>query len=132
MCTSSDQIRRANLDGSEVETIIAADVSFPADIELELEGGKIYWADRNLDWIRRANLDGSNVEVLISTGSGSNWGIDLDVAGGMMYWVDVNNVTVKRADLGGTGVQLVQYADRAWSNIACEREWHEHLREIIA
>ncbi len=48
-------------------------------------------------------------------------------------WLDAAREAATAArELGGTGVQLVRYADRAWRDIAHEREWHEHLREIIA
>ena len=48
-------------------------------------------------------------------------------------WLDaVREASNAALELGGTGVQLVKYADRAWSDIAHERDWHEHIREILA
>src|SRR5688500_9114857 len=40
-------IRRANLDGSQLETLISTGFTFPSDLELDLSNGHIYWADRD-------------------------------------------------------------------------------------
>ena len=138
--TAEDKIHRANLDGSNVEVLVAADkattneLDSPDTLVLDVEGGKMYWMiaievggvdvgwfqihRANLDgsnvedlvamenwnspalsvtsnkiyWtfaykIHRANLDGSNVEVLITTELGVIGGIALDVTGGKIYWV---------------------------------------------
>lgn len=34
-------------------------------------------------------------------------------------------------ELGGTGIQLVEQSGRAWRDIDQEREWHDHLTEIL-
>ena len=72
-------IRRANLDGSQVETIITG-LEHPEGLDIDEGAGKIYWAE----WgrIGRANLNGSQVETI-----GSVWGADiaLDVDGGKAY-----------------------------------------------
>jgi len=67
----SDVIRRSNLDGSNVETLLtAADgLDTPQHIAVDPAAGKIYWADLNAPTqIGRANLDGSNVETLFGGG----------------------------------------------------------------
>jgi hypothetical protein len=89
-------LRRSDLDGGNVRTIVAAGGTFtPKQLRLEPEAGKLYWADREGMRVMRSNLDGSGIETLVTTGSGtsdrndaSNWcvGIALDVAGGYVYW----------------------------------------------
>ncbi|MYF91354.1 MAG: hypothetical protein F4184_04250, partial [Gemmatimonadetes bacterium] len=56
-------ICRANLDGSNVETLID-EQNNPGVIDLEAAGGQIYWTAT--EGVYRANLDGSNVETLIT------------------------------------------------------------------
>ena len=56
-------ICRANLDGSNVETLIA-EHSIPGFLALDAAGGQIYWTAT--EGVYRANLDGSNVETLIT------------------------------------------------------------------
>jgi len=66
--TESDKIRRANLDGSNVEHILTV-LKWPRDIALDLHNRKMYWVNKfNFDTskIYRANLDGSNIEVIFN------------------------------------------------------------------
>ena len=60
------RIRRANLDGSNIETLITDVGAFPSSLALDGDGGKMYWTDNRARNIRRANLDGSNIETLIT------------------------------------------------------------------
>ena len=64
-----DKIQRADLDGSNVETLLTFEnfLRLPFGIALDVAGGKMYWTDPTRDRIRRANLDGSGVEDIINT-----------------------------------------------------------------
>ena len=50
-----DQIKRANLDGSDVETVIFLGNSVPQGIDIDNEHGKMYWVDSYQEVIQRAN-----------------------------------------------------------------------------
>jgi len=58
-------IYSANLDGSNVQTLVS-DIDFPWGIALDLDDGKMYWADIIEGTIRRADLDGTDVELIQS------------------------------------------------------------------
>ena len=107
-------VMRANLDGSNVITIVPVGGTFtPKQLKLDPKNRKLYWSDREGMRIMRANLDGSKVETLVVTGYGesdrkdaSHWcvGIALDVEGGKLYWTqkggdNSHNGTIKRANL---------------------------------
>ncbi|MCY3868972.1 MAG: hypothetical protein OXG87_05395 [Gemmatimonadetes bacterium] len=64
-----DKIQRANLDGSNVETLLTYDnaLRIPRGIALDVAAGKMYWTDSVTDSIRRANFDGSDIELIIDT-----------------------------------------------------------------
>jgi DNA-binding beta-propeller fold protein YncE len=80
------EIRRANLDGSGIETVVTG-AGKPATIAVDVAGGKVYWTDYVLDVVRRANLDGTGVEDLFVVGANLNpGGIALDLPGGKVYW----------------------------------------------
>ena len=87
-----ERIRRANLDGSNVEVLISVESTALWGLFLDLTGGKIYWLETtyrlngNVGRIRRANLDGSNVEYLISEELGVLGGVTFDFTGGKIYW----------------------------------------------
>ena len=101
-------IHRANLDGTNVETLVRGDNSVKEFIALDISGGKVYWTE----WthlgsgkIQRANLDGSNIEDLVTGLSSSVRGIALDLSQGKMYWGTIDKI--QRANLNGSNVQDV-------------------------
>ena len=99
-------VKRANLDGRSVETIVAG-LPDPFGIALDVGAGKMYWGDFcgiPAD-IKRANLDGSTVETIV-TGLFSVRGIALDVGAGKMYWT-AGPEGVQRANLDGSDVEVL-------------------------
>ena len=128
-------IQRANLDGTNVEQIVEADVRRPADIALDLLRGKIYWTDSwNIYW---SDLDGSSLQPFIAFADEEedfNWptaawkademeggvnmasgvtSIAVDVLGGKIYWIshlpedDYDEGYVARANLDGSNVEFL-------------------------
>jgi hypothetical protein len=89
-------VRRANLDGSEVTTVVPMGSTYtPKQLKLDVTAKKLYWSDREGMRIQRAGLDGSGLETLVTVASGAsarqnaaNWcvGLALDVAHGFVYW----------------------------------------------
>ena len=89
-------IERANLDGSNLTTIIPPGGTFtPKQVQLDKKSRKLYWCDREGMRVMRSNLDGSNIETLVETGHGDddrldarNWcvGIAFDLEGEKLYW----------------------------------------------
>ena len=71
---------RANLDGSNVEDLVAPVSGVQAHgIALDLVGGKMYWTEGRRGTIQRANFDGTNVEDLVTNGLRSPGAIALDI-----------------------------------------------------
>ncbi len=63
---SYDWIKRANLDGSQVETILTG-LNAPQDIVYDPDNDRIYWTEALINpVIKRANADGSNAEIIVS------------------------------------------------------------------
>ena len=98
-------IRRANLDGTGVEDVVAG-LSDPDGLALDVAGGKMYWTDDEADKIQRANLDGTAIEDVVN-GLSSPEGIALDLSRGNVYWTDRGTDKIQRAKLDGTGVEDV-------------------------
>ncbi len=105
----TDKIHRANLDGSQVETLISTGLDIPEGLALDVSAGKMYWTDSGTDRIHRANLDGSQVETLISTGLRNPEGLALDVSAGKMYWTTggISPGSIHRANLDGSQVETL-------------------------
>ncbi len=97
-----DSIRRINLDGSGLFTIVGG-FSALRSMAIDFAGGKIYLA--NASQIQRVNLDGSGVETLIANGLGEPNGLCLDLIAGKIYWTDAAAAKIQRANLNGTNVE---------------------------
>ena len=112
--SSRGTIHRANLDGSNVETLITG-ADAPNSLALDVDGGHIYWTDWERGTIRRANLDGSNAETLpidVDTPTPHHpRDLVLDVDGGHIYWTDRDKSTflgtIHRANLDGSNAETL-------------------------
>jgi len=75
-------IQRANLDGTQVQTLLEGPAldfrDNGVELALDVEGGKMYWTNNGRGMIQRANLDGTDVEVIMS-GNLPRGGLALDV-----------------------------------------------------
>ena len=110
-------IHRSSLDGSNVEPLVIPDLRGPGKIALDVAGGKMYWADRELASIHRSDLDGSNTETLVKGYGPPGWAwiidVTLDAAGGKIYWTtgllhgDYLSFIVKRSDLDGSNAETL-------------------------
>jgi len=65
----SGRIMRCDLDGSNDVTITPSVMAY--NIEIDVDGGKLYWSDVTSNVIKWSDLDGSNIESIISVTSGS-------------------------------------------------------------
>ncbi len=80
------KIRRANLDGSNVEDILT-ELEWPNDIALDIHNLKMYWTDLGSNNILRSNLDGSNIEeILDAEDENKPHSIALDTDENKIYW----------------------------------------------
>ncbi|NNE35402.1 MAG: DUF5050 domain-containing protein [Rhodothermales bacterium] len=100
-------ILRANFDGTDSEVLVTAASEELGHMELDVDGGKMYWVNTTAGEISRSNLDGSSIEQVVSlSGRG---GISLDLTADKIYWVDwaVGSVegSVRRANLDGSGIE---------------------------
>jgi DNA-binding beta-propeller fold protein YncE len=119
------RIQRANLDGSNVETLIVAgkgeadradQANWCVGISIDPEGGKVYWTQKGSDnsfrgTIRRANLEipkgqtaenRTDIEILFAA-LPEPIDLDLDLKNKMIYWTDRGDAprgnTVNRAPM---------------------------------
>ncbi len=103
-------IRRANLDGSNVETVKAG-LADPVGIALDLNAGYLYWADRHWGAIYRGRLRNVNnltAETVVD-GLTKPYQIALDTFNGHMYWTERGGSKIRRADLDGKNVINIDF-----------------------
>jgi hypothetical protein len=100
----SATIKRADLDGSNVEVLVSA-ASVAGKIELDLIREKIYWSSGAL--LFRADFNGSNKEIIFT--STSIHGIAIDHDAEKLYFSarDVAVKSIRRSDLDGSNVETL-------------------------
>ncbi|MBN2005356.1 MAG: DUF5050 domain-containing protein [Anaerolineae bacterium] len=108
VATGTDySVKRANLDGSNVETLYTSATGTPKGIALDTRNGKVYFTDNHgtVAKIQRMNLDGSGLEDVLTGVMAIS--IVLDVNGGKMYYTTSDDYSVKRANTDGSGVEIL-------------------------
>jgi Low-density lipoprotein receptor repeat class B len=79
--TEKNVIRRANVDGSEIQTLIERPgAGFEGGFAIDPAAGRLYWSEAEAHDIATANLDGSGVQALFSTGQDSPEGLAVETA----------------------------------------------------
>ncbi|MDE0426461.1 MAG: DUF5050 domain-containing protein [Candidatus Poribacteria bacterium] len=114
------KIQWANVDGTNIKDLVTD--GYPADIALDVLGGKMYYTDDIRGLIYRADVDGSNVEDILTDVAPRS--IALDVLGSKMYWTEwhfESDDKIRRANLDGSNVEDLVTAglDGVW-NIALD------------
>ena len=111
---SAGSIRRADLDGQNVQTVLSG-LSHPWGIALDVTNGFLYWTQPNNEGnndvgIFRAGLDGSSPQEVLDA---NGMAIALDVPGGKMYFSRMSATTsVYSADLDGSNpAEVVPWAE---------------------
>ena len=115
-------IRRANLDGTNVEIILTGwgTRSTTGIGGIAVADGKIYWTEL-LGWshegnIHRANLNGTNIETL-ATPLGRPTSIAVDTVGGKVYCANSSG-GIQRMDINGGEIENVVYGIAAPGDFA--------------
>ncbi|CAC5419093.1 unnamed protein product [Mytilus coruscus] len=116
--SGTDQIVRANLDGSNRTTIINSNLEKPRAIELDPSNEKIYFSDWGSNpKIERCNFDGSDRQAIVTTDIYWPNGIALafmseiivsDFTEERLFWCDAQLHQIKSANFDGTDVQLIR------------------------
>jgi len=120
------KIMRANLDGSDVETLISTDVKSPVGIALDVPNGKLYFTDRYANTIKRANLDGTDVEMVVKN---TNYPVDLaiDFEKRNIYWTGRTDgvlfvADMDQNDVDGGGLKPIATGLHAPIGVAIDRK----------
>ena len=105
--TEEDRIRRANLNGSNIQTV-ATNLGTLGGIAIA--NGKIYWTektDENSGKIQAANLSGAiNIEEIATFTTSVPLGVAVDTKEHKLYWTNSNR-RIQRSNLSGEDIQGV-------------------------
>jgi len=102
---AGERIRRANLDGTSVETLLTGTGTI-GDISIGAQ--KLYWTEQtneNIGKIRRSNLDGTKPQTLTTLKS-VPLGIAVDPTQRKLYWSNSAG-KIQRANLNGKNIRSI-------------------------
>ncbi len=82
--TYGSVIKKADMDGSNLMTIVSTGLYFPHGITVDEASSRIYWTDSTNNLIETARYDGSGRHKIAS----SNFPVEIGVFGDKVYWTD--------------------------------------------
>ena len=107
-CVFPDRIQRANLDGTDIETIHSGKHSFTG---LDIHGSYLYWTEFSpVSRIQRSALGGAQVETVIE--GPRPWSVE--VYNGKIYYTQQGDNTLMKANLDSTGQEVVVSGIDGW------------------
>ncbi|XP_064634178.1 low-density lipoprotein receptor-related protein 4-like isoform X2 [Lineus longissimus] len=112
-----DKIKRAFMNGSNVEEIVNTGLESPGGIAVDWINNKLFWTDSGTSRIEVSNLDGSDRHVLISKSLEKPRAIAAHPQQGTIYWTDWGSTPkIERASMNGKDRQTIHDTSLFWPN----------------
>ncbi|XP_064423218.1 low-density lipoprotein receptor-related protein 4 isoform X2 [Latimeria chalumnae] len=112
-----DVIRRANLNGSGMETVIGQGLKTTDGLAVDWVARNLYWTDTGRNTIEVAHLDGTARKVLINSSLDEPRAIAVFPKKGYLFWTDWGHIAkIERAHLDGTDRKVLINTDLGWPN----------------
>ncbi|XP_052221892.1 deleted in malignant brain tumors 1 protein-like [Dreissena polymorpha] len=102
----TDTIDVVSLPTLKRSTIIATDINYPTDIELDIRQRKLYWSDRYYSKIEVTDYDGKKRKTVLA-GLSNVYGLALDTNNNFIYWADANTQRIEKVNIDGSQRQNV-------------------------
>eukprot|EP00067_Danio_rerio_P011062 NP_001338643.1 low-density lipoprotein receptor-related protein 4 [Danio rerio] len=114
---SLDVIRRVNLDGSDMETVISSGLKTTDGLAVDWVARNMYWTDTGRNTIEVAHLDGTSRKVLVNNSLDEPRAIAVFPSKGFLFWTDWGHIAkIERAFLDGTDRKVLINTDLGWPN----------------
>lgn len=83
---ANPKLERAELDGNNRMTLVNSSIVWPNALVVDIENGKLFWADTKLDKIETMNMDGSGRRIVLDVNVPHVFSLTL--LGDRLYWTD--------------------------------------------
>ncbi|POI31523.1 hypothetical protein CIB84_004726 [Bambusicola thoracicus] len=112
-----DVIRRSDLNGSNMETVIGQGLKTTDGLAVDWVARNLYWTDTGRNTVEVARLDGSSRKVLINNSLDEPRAIAVFPKKGYLFWTDWGHVAkIERANLDGSERKILINTDLGWPN----------------
>ncbi|KAL7866880.1 hypothetical protein AOLI_G00146940 [Acnodon oligacanthus] len=114
---SLDVIRRVNLDGSGMETVVSQGLKTTDGLAVDWVARNMYWTDTGRNTIEVSRLDGSARKVLVNNSLDEPRAIAVFPSKGFLFWTDWGHIAkIERAHLDGSDRKVLINTDLGWPN----------------
>uniref|UniRef100_T1IRJ2 EGF-like domain-containing protein n=1 Tax=Strigamia maritima TaxID=126957 RepID=T1IRJ2_STRMM len=108
---------RADLNGSQMETVVDRDLTTADGIAVDWIAKNLYWTDTGRNVIEVSRLDGTSRKTIINTDLDEPRAIVLFPRKGYLFWSDWGNIPkIERSYMDGTHRKVIASTDLAWPN----------------
>jgi hypothetical protein len=107
-------IKRANMDGTNITTLVMGGLSMPADLAVDWIHDKLYWSDSGFKRIEEVDLHTSERRIVVQLDSSSNphgLAVYPTMEHGILYWTDSLNRNLQRILNTGTSHAVIHQAN---------------------
>lgn len=112
-----DVIRRSDLNGSNMETVIGQGLKTTDGLAVDWVARNLYWTDTGRNTVEVARLDGSSRKVLINNSLDEPRAIAVFPKKGYLFWTDWGHIAkIERANLDGSERKILINTDLGWPN----------------
>ncbi|KAA8596151.1 hypothetical protein FQN60_011442 [Etheostoma spectabile] len=112
-----DVIRRANLDGTGMETVISQGLKTTDGLAVDWVARNMYWTDTGRNTIEVARLDGTSRKVLVNNSLDEPRAIAVFPSKGFLFWTDWGHIAkIERSHLDGSDRKVLINTDLGWPN----------------
>ncbi|XP_075921535.1 low-density lipoprotein receptor-related protein 4 isoform X1 [Petromyzon marinus] len=112
-----DVIRRVNLDGTGMETVIGEGLTTTDGLSVDWIARNLYWTDTGRNSIEVARLDGSCRRVLINQSLDEPRAIAVFPRKGYLFWTDWGHeAKIEKAQLDGSERRVLVNSNLGWPN----------------
>ncbi|KAF7469395.1 low-density lipoprotein receptor-related protein 4 [Marmota monax] len=112
-----DVIRRADLNGNNMETVIGRGLKTTDGLAVDWVARNLYWTDTGRNTIEASRLDGSCRKVLINNSLDEPRAIAVFPRKGYLFWTDWGHIAkIERANLDGSDRKVLINTDLGWPN----------------
>ncbi|CAL8404823.1 unnamed protein product [Boreogadus saida] len=112
-----DVIRRSNLDGTGMETVISQGLKTTDGLAVDWVARNMYWTDTGRNTIEVARLDGTCRKVLVNNSLDEPRAIAVFPSKGYLFWTDWGHVAkIERSHLDGSDRKVLINTDLGWPN----------------
>lgn len=112
-----DVIRRADLNGSNMETVIGHGLKTTDGLAVDWVARNLYWTDTGRNTIEASRLDGSCRKVLVNNSLDEPRAIAVFPRKGYLFWTDWGHIAkIERANLDGSERKVLINTDLGWPN----------------